>query len=57
MLLHLNPTNGILVLGSNGQLGKCLYDHYSNENVLFLEKKDLDILDKGKLAKIIKLLP
>lgn len=44
----------ILVLGSNGQLGKCLYDHYSNENVLFLEKKDLDILDKGKLAKIIK---
>ena len=44
----------ILVLGSNGQLGKCLIDHYSNEDVLFLKKKDLDILDETKLAKIIK---
>lgn len=44
----------ILVLGSNGQLGKCLQDRYlgSSKNIIFLSKNSLDITNFSKLREV-----
>ena len=45
----------ILVLGSEGQLGKCLQDQYSNsrEDILFYSKKELDITNSMAVERVI----
>lgn len=47
----------ILVTGSNGQLGKTLYDivfeYQSNDNWLFVSHKDLDITDSQTFEKFV----
>lgn len=46
----------IIVLGSNGQLGRCLQDEYllyPELDIIFLAKKNLDITSKKKLKEIL----